>query len=317
MSEVIEQPSGDPVTEDDLRRMLAEARTQTATLEKERDTERNNRFRTQQELDTERAGRVTAEAERDTNATRAMSEAEQRYNAQKDSVLSGIAAQKTVAETAEEAYARHAEAGDWKEAAKAQRQMSEAAAKLDRLEAQRDFLETNKDKFTAQPVVQRAETRPQPSGDPITQLVKDVLPAERQWLEKRPNFVHDAQYRGRVFTASNFAVNSGFARGSEAYFKEVERVLGETPEVRAETRQETRQEPQQDRAPSSDLAPQRRPAPGQNASGGREIRLTADQAEVADGLYGQPNSPDYIADQGERYRHYHANLEKRRAAGRM
>ena len=65
------------------------------------------------------------------------------------------------------------------------------------------------------------------------------------------------------------------------------------------------------------LAPQRRASPGQSPSGGRDINLTADQAEVADGLYGQPNSADYIADQGERYRHYWENMEKRRAQGRL
>ena len=71
------------------------------------------------------------------------------------------------------------------------------------------------------------------------------------------------------------------------------------------------------RQPSADIAPQRRATPGADIQGTREIRLTADQAEVADGLYGQPNSPDYIPDQGERYRKYHENLERRRAAGRM
>lgn len=295
MSDVIESPTnGNAVTQDDLQRMLDETRGKLSVVEQERDSER--------------VARIVTEQDRDQHATRAASEIEGRYRAQIDAVKGSIAATEALVTNAEDAYARHAELGDWKAAAKAQREMADATAKLHTYKQQSDFLETNKERLVT-PAARTAQPAPR-SGDRIADLVGGPLaPGEREWLSKRETkFVGDERYRAKVFNASNFVTADGHQRGSPQYFREMERILGE----------EAEEQPRQiERAPSSDLTPQRRAAPGREPSGGRHITLTADQREVADGLYGQPNSDEYIADEAKRYEHYHNNLERMRASGRI
>lgn len=319
MSETIEHgATGEPVSEDDLRRMLAESRGQIEVLTRERDTERSTRVMTEAERDAERAARVITESERDGSVARAASESEQRYNAEKEAVKNGIAAQKAVVETAEEAYARHLESGDFKAAAAAQRQMTEAVARMDRLSEKFDYLETNKEKLLAPPPAPRRDPPVVQPTDRLSQLINGrIEPSEREWLTRRPKFLDDPGYRNQVFGASQMATGRGYARGSEPYFREMEKILGEN-ETRTETPAPRHEEPRhQERAPSADITPQRRASPGQDPVGSKQIRLTADQREVADGLYGQPNMDGYIADEVERYTHYYNNLQRRIAAGRM
>ncbi|HWG71256.1 MAG TPA: hypothetical protein VN692_17700 [Steroidobacteraceae bacterium] len=283
----------DAVSVDDLKRMLEESRGRLTSLERERDEER--------------ATRLVAEQERDTAAGRAVSETEQRWIAQKQAVEGTIAAAEAEADRAEREYAAAAESGDWAAAAKAQRALAGAESRAIQSRSQKDFLEQNKARLTQAPEMPRSQS----SADKYGAVVKDLRPSEREWLDQRPQFMSDTRYRARVFGASQIADGEGHARGSPEYFRRIEDLLGEG-------QQETREAPRaQERALSADVAPQRRAAPGAAASGGREIRLTADQVEVADGLYGNPASPDYIADPGERYRKYHGNLERMRATGRL
>jgi len=316
VQEPVQPDTTNQVTVEDLQRMLDDMKSERETLLRERDTERTARIQTQQERDAERTARLITEKERDTNADRVVSEAEQRYNAQKDAVKNGIAAQKERVAMAEDAYARHAEAGDWKAAATAQRQMAEAAAKLTNLETQHEYLETNKERLV--PPAQKPEPReirvpPQAPTDRLSELVKDAMPSERAWIEKHPKFFDDANYRDQVYAASNLA-SKRYVRGTDDYIREIGRIMGDTEDA---PRREAPL-PRQERAPSADIAPQRRSAPG-NApqGGGQEFRLTADEAEVADGLYGNPNADGYIADPGERYRHYHTMKELQRSRGRL
>lgn len=320
MSEVLQedlqqQEPTNQVTVEDLQRMLDDVNAKNQTLERERDTERTARIQTQQERDAERTARLITERERDTNADRAVSEAEQRYNAQKDAVKSGIAAQKERVGMAEEAYARHAEAGDWKAAATAQRQMAEAAARLTGLETQQEYLETNKERLVppaTKPESREIRTTSAP-GDRLSELVKDAMPTERAWIEKHPKFFDDPTYRDQVYAASNIA-SKRHVRGTDDYIREISRIMGETDETAP------RRDPPQ-RAPSADLTPQRRSAPGNAPQGSsQEWKLTADEVEVADGLYGNANvGPEggYIADPGARYKKYYDLKELQRSRGRM
>lgn len=313
MSDVVDQPgqTGEPVSPDDLRHMLDEARGRAATLERELTTERSNRIATEHDRDTERTARIVTEQDRDTHAARATSEAERRYNAEKEAVKGGMEAQEALARTAEDAYARHAEAGDWKEAGRAQRQIAEATARLTNLRGQHDYLENNKERLVP-PVAAPRREAPRPSGDRISELVGGQLaPGEREWLQQRPKFLDDSSYRGQVFGASQVANSRGLARGSEAYFREMEKILGEGADTRAADPTPVQ------RGQSSDMTPQRRVSPGAAPTGGREVKLTADQAEIADGMYGQPNSDNYLPNPADRYQKYYDNMERMRAAGRM
>lgn len=317
MSEALEHqqaPGGEPVTEDDLRRMLADMRTQNETLTKERDTERSGRMTALERAEAERAARLTTEVERDGHAARITTDGEQLWTARRDAVKASIAVQESAVSAAEEAYARNAEAGDHAAAAKAQRQMAEAAAKLVNLQSQSEYLETNKEKLIpAAPVQRREAAVQQPTGDRYSQFISGRIEAsEREWLDAHPKFMEDPRYRAEVFAASTLSTARGNARGTQAYIREMNKILGE------DAQEPTRETPrQQDRSLSSDLAPQRRAAPGQQPAGGTEKRLSAEEAEVADGFYGNPNSDDYIPEQAKRYEHYWDMRERRRQAGRM
>ena len=302
--------NGDQVSEDDLRRMLDDYKGQVEALKKERDGEANRRAMTEQERDAERAARLTTETERDGANTRVASEAMQRFETETTLVKNGIEAQKSIAESAEEEMARQAEAGDWKAHAAAQRKLSAAEARLVQLDSKREYLEVNKDKLIAPPP---APARREVSVDPIARLVNGQLePTEHEWLRSRPEFLNSQSYRNKVFGASQIAA-SEHKRGTDGYFREMERILGESSEAKETPRPEARE-----RAPSADIAPQRRASPGANTQGNREVKLTAEQAEVADSLYGNPQiEGSYLPDPKDRYIRYWKNLETRRAQGRM
>jgi hypothetical protein len=313
---------GAQVTEDDLRRMIEEANKERDTLRRDLASERSRASTAEDQARREREARIVTESERDGHATRATSEAEQRWNAEREATKANIAAQESVVASAEEAAARYAEAGDWSASMKAQRQMAEAAARLTNLQGKAEYLETNKERLVGQaPAPVRREVAAAPTGDRITQLVKDVQPAEHEWLTKRPQFLDNERYRKEVFAASGLAVARGHARGTQSYFQDIEKTLGEAPAVANADPvdpQTTRKDPpRNERAPSSDMAPQRRSAPGAAPPGRVEMKLTADEADVADSMYGQPNSEEYIPDQAKRYEKYWTNKEKLRAAGRL
>lgn len=282
------------VNEADLQRMLDAARGHTAAAEA-------------RALAAE-AALNSVETERDQATSRVVSEAEQRYTAEKRAVDSQRAAAKADAERAEAEYVRAHEAGDAASMAKAQRAIAAAAAREDRLTAQHEFLESNKDRFVPKAVQQ--QPRQQPPTDPYARLGIQLVGGEREWLEKRPKFLADEKYRGQVYGASQLAENRGYTRGSQEYFDYMEKVLDEDP---APARQ-----PAERRPPSSDLAPTRRSSPGADPSGGKSIRLTADQVEAADGMFGNPgNAEFYEADPAKRYAKYAGYVQRMRDAGRM
>lgn len=342
-----EQPaaSGDPVTLEDVQRALQELRGQNETLTQQLESERALRTSTQSELGSERQARTVAEQERDGHAARAVSEAEQRWNTEKELTTQSIATQRSALAAAEESYARHAEAGEWKEAGAAQRQIAEAAAKLDRFEQRATWLETNKERLVPK-VVSREQPRPAPN-QPQTAPAAVPLPAhryaqfiegplatgEQEWLDKRPQFSTDAGYRDQVFSASAIATKRGHPRGTPAHFRELERILGEgqpvAPRQQAEEILDTGPGASGGYSgngggngaarPSADLPPSRRAAPGQQPAGAQQpVRLTPDEVEIADGMYGQPTlEGSYIADPAERYRHYYNLKQLQISRGRM
>jgi hypothetical protein len=309
MSEALttEPTGGNPVTEADLQKMLDDMRAEKETLAKERDTLASRASRAEQERDAERARAATAETERDANGQRYVTAEEQRYNAQRESVKNAIASQEQTAAAAEEELARQMEAGDHRAAAAAQRKLAQAESALTNLRNQDQYLETNKEilipKAPAPPA--RVETRQvEPTGR-YGQFIKgNIEPSEVEWLDRRPKFGEDPRYREKVFGASRLAATE-HPRGTPGYFREMERILGETAEVR-----ETPAAATPTRQQSADLAPQRRASPGGAPAGTVEMRLTADEAEVANGLYGNPDSEDYLPNQVDRFKKYWTNKQR-------
>lgn len=281
-----EEPS---VTIEEVQRMLEASREETEALRRERDEERISRRRTEQE--------------RDTAAGHAQTEAERRYMAEVQSASEAVAAATAEADRAEDAYAAAMEVGDFKAAAKAQRAMAEATNRHGQQTARKQWLDANKESLTRAPVPQR-----QSSGDDLDQLFPGVqlLAEERTFLRARPEVVTNENYRRRLVSASSLAETEGNRRGSQSYFDRISELLGENKQQSAEREGPAPRE----RGASADLAPARRSVPGQPPAGSREIRLSADQREVADALYGNPAGDNYIADEAQRYKHYSDNLQK-------
>jgi hypothetical protein len=332
MSDVLDHQQenrGEPAGADDVERMLTELRRDRDAAILERDTERNQRLSLQDRLRTESEARSTAEQQRDDKEVSLVNAAEQRFNAEKNAASSGLTAQKSALVAAKDAYARHAEAGEWKEAADAQERIADATARVHSHEQKLEWLDSNKEKLVPkaspqearQPPARQAPPPPPPATGRYGHLVNGgLVGGEEAWLDKRPRFTTDENYRTDVFNASVIASRK-FPRGSADNLAEIERILGESQEPARRDPQERDPPParqHQDRAPSADLPASRRAGPGHEPAGSaRAVRLTENEVEVADGMYGQPNSDNYIADPGERYKHYWENKQKLIASGRL
>lgn len=294
MSEAIQESkvnSGEPVDTDDVRRMLDEMRAGRAELDRQ--------------LAEERAARSRLERERDELAGHAGTAAEQRYVAEMQAADGAIDSAGSEIDRAEEAHAAALEAGDHRAVSKANRAMQEAIQRQAEARNRKQYLEANKAQLTARPAVQR-------SGDKYDGLVDGIRPEERRWLDDRPQFLSDQKYQRRVYNAAGIAEAEGLGRGSEAYLHRMEEILGEVKR----SEDEPAPAPRERGGVSADVAPARRPAPGQS-TGRQEIRLTADEREIADGLYGNPGLEGYIADEAERYKKYHGNKQRMIASGRL
>ena len=327
MSESLEVPGAEgasghePVTVEDLQRMLDEANNRNKNLEQERDSYKTRARNLEGELDGERVARTVAEEQ---HAARAKSDAERRWDAQKEAIKNGVQLQEGNLKAAKADYSRFAAEGDWDQAAEAQERMAQSAAELTSLRSQDRYLDSNKEQLVAPP---RAATPPAPArrtDDPYASVIGgNIHQAEREWLDQRPQFLSDPDYREQVFAASNLAAKR-FPRGAPAYIKEMNRLMGEETEEPPSTRQNGGRDPAAGREPparsmSGDLPPQRRAGPGQEPTQGVvRAKLTQDQAEVADALFGDPNKPEmYIADPGARYGRYAERLRQLRDAGRL
>jgi len=291
MSETItETPTnGEPIGSDDLERMLNESRNRSATLERERDEERSARQRVEQE--------------RDHATTAVKSAAELRYASEVSATEMALTSAKAAAEHAKAAYRTAMEAGDFAGAADAQEAIADAATQRSQATARKTWLETEKERLIAPPAPVRSE-QPRPTGK-YSQYVGDLRDTEAQWLDSRPEFVSDAKYRSKVFGASQIA-STEHERGTPDYFRRMEEILGES---RQEVPRETR------RPQSADLPAGGHRAPGASQAGSREVRLSADEAEMANAMYGNPSTDMYIADEAERFKRYAANRERMKSRG--
>ena len=291
MSEtIIETPAGgEPISTADLERMLEESRTRNTTLERERDEERNTRRQVEQE--------------RDHATTQVKSAAELRFAAEVSATDMALNSAKAAAEHAKAAYRTAMEAGDFAAAAEAQEAIADAAAERKQAVQRKAWLDSNKEQLTAAPPAPRTEA-PKPTGKYSN--IADLLPSEERWVDEHPRFVTDETYRRKVIGASQIA-GTEHSRGTPEYLSRIEEILGEG---RAEASRET---PRQTRQQSADLPAGGHRAPGAPAGGSREIRLSADEAEIANSLYGNPSSDMYIADEAERMKHYAKNRDRMKA----
>jgi hypothetical protein len=295
--EIEEKPNGasKPFGQDDLediKRQLDESRAEKEALAR-------------------RAAR--AETERDEARGAHQNEAGRRWQAEEQVLDSGLSALETELDTLQDRYAALMENGEFKEAGKVQRRISEAAAEAQLTRQKKVWLADAKRIEETQRTV-----APQSEGFDWSKFsVK-----QRRFIEdKFPDYVTDARLQNRARAAHFDAVDEyGYALDSPEYFAHIEKRLGGTARAAPVEEEEEAPAPQPRRRAPPEVPVQRR---GQ-ATQQREValRLTEDEREAAD--FSMPNTPieDEVDGKGNivrygRYRQYKINQKALRDQGRL
>jgi hypothetical protein len=192
-------------------------------------------------------------------------------SSQLDTVLSGIQAAEAEATAAEREYVAAAEAGDFAAQARAQRKISGAEARIQRLkEAEGDL----KDQTAAKPTP-RQETRQQPSGDPVAVFTQNMAPRAKAWIMAHPECVTDKRMNSKMMAAHHAALADGLEEGGDEYFQRID--AGVLPVTKKA--EEPNPKPVNIR-PSAPVAPTGNSGGGMNG-GGQTVTLTRREVEAA------------------------------------
>ena len=204
-------------------------------------------------------------------ATQRAHQAEGRVvDSQLDTVLSGLAAAEAEAASAEKDFIAAAEAGDFAAQARAQRKISTAAARVERLAEAKDDLEDAAKRRPAPGERREAPARTAPA-DPVEQFASGMSPRSAAWIRAHPECVTDTKLNARMLAAHNLALADDIAVDSDAYFERIEAGIKPAGAKSA---------PAGDgRRPSSAAAPAS--GAGGNLTGGIEVRLTKGEAQSA------------------------------------
>ena len=251
-------PKPEPVEDDALQKALA-AQQRAEELQRTAQRERDEALRRERErvaeLEQERGGREEAE-----------------YN----SVLTAIAAEQSALDKAETDYAAAAAAGDWGTATKAQRVMSTASARLDRLEDGKRAFETKR------------ETKPSPAptpqrGDPVDQQIAtmQVPDGAKQWLRGHRDYLTDPRKNAELGHAHFKALDEAggeSSMGTPRYLEALEAQLGlrQAPQT-----QETPPAPQPQKRSMPVSAPVSRDVPTPTGQRQSSNKMTLSPEEVA------------------------------------
>lgn len=216
---------------------------------------------------TERQGREAAERREQAAVTSAS-------DSQFDTVSTGLAAAQTEAEAATAAYQSAMEAGDFAAAAKAQRRMASAEAKIGRLDEAKADLEARKTERPAE----RTETTKTAPADPVEAYISNRTEPTAKWLREHREFVTDPKKNARLTAAHHDAIADGLAPDTDAYFEHVETFIG-LRKAEGDTKSNGQQAPTKRRA-TVPVAPVQQSGGGTNG-GGREVRLSQREAAAA------------------------------------
>jgi len=267
----------------------------------------------QQEADTHRrnaeAANATAAAERaraDENA-RIAQDAQAREQAAREQARGGMAAQidSDIAtatreiEVAEQELIRANEAGEFAKAAKAQRELARASAKLDRREADKIAFEANAGKTQAHEGRVEAPRHTDPFEGYLAS--NNFTLAAQTWLRAHrdcaPAAVGGDPVKNAKMMAGHYdALAKNLPMNSAEYFKTIEDHLGgqqmssaaETVEAGAEQRQQ-QPKPRQKAPPTA--APPSREVPAADGSPGQQERIKLNALMQETALFSYPQNP--------------------------
>lgn len=258
-------------TDDDpvagFKKQLETAQAELATAKQRGDDEA--RRRTEAEAEAERLRGAEAKARTET------------VDSQIDAVANAITAAQTESEKAEADYASAMEAGDFKAAAKAQRAMSTAEAKLVRLgDAKIDLEEAKKT-----PPKTEVRRDPPKNENPVEAFIATRTSATQAWLRQHQD-VAESLVRGGdlgqiTIGADAEAKRRGIAPDTDAYFHLIEERLGLREARKPE---QDHEDPPQRRKPMASAPASREVSAGHGGSNGQKVTLTkGEQASATDG----------------------------------
>lgn len=192
---------------------------------------------------------------------------------QLDTVVSGIAAATAEADAAEREYVAAAEAGDFAAQARAQRKISGAEARIQRLtEAKGDLEDAKPAKAT-----QRAETSPEPrqaQQDPVEAVASGMAPRAAAWIRSHPDCITDKSKNAKMMATHYAALAEGLEEGGNDYFERLDAMVNAAP---AKVPTPTPTPTADGRRPSSAAAPGGANGGGMNGGG---VTVTLTQREV-------------------------------------
>lgn len=288
-SAVAEPKSAEPEPDSPLQKAL-DAQTRAEELQRTAQRERDEAIRQTRD--------------RDQELTRERGE---REDAQYNSVLTAIAAEQATLDKAESDYAIFASGGDHASAAKMQRMIGVAAARLDRLEENKLTFDQKREAAKTAPEPQRSAPAPASLEQQIASLPDDA----KNWLRKHPEFMNDNALNKKISAAHIYLTeNKGVAAFTPAYFDALDTEFGFKT---AAPEPERQAQPQRRSMPVT--APVSRDVP--TASGVRapssKMHLTADERAIARSAF---TAKDMSNEQKELlYAQNKRKLEKMRANG--
>ena len=226
----------------------------------------------QRQLEAEKTARAASDQRaREAEAARMRAQSENQ-DSQLHMVTTAIASVTQALDVGEQQLADAWAQNDPARAAKIQREMSQNAAKLQKLEDGKQQLEA---RAKAPPRVERA-------ADPVEALAANLAPRAANWLRSHPECATGAMNQ-KMMAGHYDALSEGHAEGSDAYFQHIETKLGyRQPERRADAERE--EEPVEPRAQPRRAAPASAPVSRSGAGAGDRpnvVRLSKDEVEIA------------------------------------
>jgi hypothetical protein len=105
--------------------------------------------------------------------------------------------------------------GDFHKAADILGRMTEAAARLDRLRGQKEYLANQRSAAANAP----QDLSPQLASDPLA----GYSPEAREWISRNPRYLQDEGFKAQVIRHHHSALGAGHAEGTPAYYEHIER----------------------------------------------------------------------------------------------
>ena len=231
----------------------------------------------------------TAEAQRAADAARkeAATARTEVVDSQFDTVTTGLAAAESDASSAEAEYASLMEKGDFAGAAKAQRRIASAEAKIVRLNEAKADLEARKAApRTEESTTDRARDDKGRfvSDDPIEQFISTKTEPTAKWLREHRDWVVDPKKNAKLTAAHYDAVAEGLTPDTETYFDHVEKRLGMREDGAEKSVNGSAKPPAQQRRAAPPVAPVNGGGGAHSSGdsrGATTVSLTAGEARAA------------------------------------